>query len=138
MFPYISSVNPTFFIFDAFFFIIFPLIFILLVVVAVIFFTDLFLFLTLFFQQVLLSEHTFLRHETSDINYSSWGSKVTMKGVVVLESNYPASTCESRWLCDRCWCSYIYMYVCDPPQKNGILAVNLPFQILAVDFLSNL
>ena len=34
---------------------------------------------------------------------------------------------------------YVYIYVCDPNKSlNGTLAVDLPFQTLAVDFSLNL
>ena len=42
-------------------------------------------------------------------------------------------------LCDWGWCPFIYVCVCVCDKKlNGTLAVNSPFQTLAVDFSSNL
>ena len=43
-------------------------------------------------------------------------------------------------LCDRCWSpNIIIIMYCDPKNNlNGILAVDLPFQALAVDLSSNL
>ena len=56
---------------------------------------------------------------------------------------YPTRACTSRGLFDRGWCpfiyTYVYRYVCDSNKGlNSTLAVDLPFQTLAVDFSSNI
>ena len=66
----------------------------------------------------------------------------------MLHNSLPCTRMREQELCDWGWCPFIYIYIYlyvyvydPPPQKkslNGTLAVDLPFQTLAVDFSLNL
>ena len=53
-------------------------------------------------------------------------------------TSLPRTPMREQGLCDQCWCPFIHViHVCDK-HLNGILEVDSSFEILAVDFSSNL